>query len=164
MRLASDTPRRKLLLSPEIYELISGPYDNKDMARRCARIAADLETFVKGNLVSICMEPFRAKTAYLAKLSDPDVDVWEIRCQDPRPGFRIIGHFAKRDVFVALKAAPRSKMVPWHPEPPLDAASSPEWKSIIDRSKLEWMSHFPGNSPLTGVNINDYVSTNAIAS
>ena len=33
---------------------------------------------------------------------------WDIRSRDPRPGLRVIGHFAETDVFVALVWRPRS--------------------------------------------------------
>src|SRR5215212_5625034 len=61
----SDPTERTLLISPEIKEVLDGPWPSTSAERRCGELQADLETFVKGERISACLVGFQARDAYL---------------------------------------------------------------------------------------------------
>jgi hypothetical protein len=100
--MPDDPVKRGMVVSSEIHRLLVGPWHTVAMERRCNRLRADLEVFVKGGQVSVCLTPYRAKAAYMARLDEPADEVWDIRSRDPSPALRIFGRFAETDLFVAL--------------------------------------------------------------
>lgn len=107
-----------MLLSSEIHSELTGPWADKGEEVRWARIRADLDTFVAGGLISVARCTFKARTAYIAQLCPATDEIWETRHRDPRPGVRLFGRFAEKDVFVALK---------WHYRAKLKGKNSLEW-------------------------------------
>jgi hypothetical protein len=51
--LPSDPVERAMLISPEIKELVDGPWQDDSMARRCGRLRADLEAFIGGDIITV---------------------------------------------------------------------------------------------------------------
>jgi hypothetical protein len=78
----------------------------------------------------------------------PGVDeVWEIRSRDPKPGLRIFGRFAERNVFVALNWSDRTSLGP---------QGSREWATAIRTCKAEWRKLFATYEPISGMPLDDY--------
>jgi hypothetical protein len=138
-----------MLLSQEVKSLLDGPWDHEGLRYRAGRLRADLEEFIKGQEIAVCLEPFAAKTAYMGRLCPVADSTWDIRSRDPSPGLRVIGFFAETDVFVALRWAPRST---------LGSKDSREWRDIIVQCKTDWTNLFHTYAPVNGECINAYIS------
>jgi hypothetical protein len=113
-----------MFISEEIKALLDGPWNNQDLRYRAGLLKADLEEFVKGSEILVCLEPFAAKAAYIGRLAPVEDGIWDIRSRDPSPALRVIGLFAETDVFVALRWAPRSRRIEWTAKPPLGRRDS----------------------------------------
>jgi hypothetical protein len=156
----SDPVVRRLLVVPEIWELIDKP--PAAYRDRCARLRADLESFVLGHEIVVCEHPFEAhkKNAYMALL-DPEWDgVWDIRSRDPSPALRVIGHFADQDLFVATVIASRSRPFPPVVRGPLGEARSEEWAEAIAAANSAWSELFGQQKQAFRGNITDVLSGN----
>lgn len=156
-----DQVSRTMLISREIKDLLSGPWEDVHIERRAGRLRADLERFLKGQVVGLCLTPYEAASAYMGRLDQPKDEVWDIRSVDPSPGLRVFGRFAEVDIFIALLWVPRSKHLCWSERKPLGDRHSLEWQLAIIECQQKWEELFPGYSPVHGDNVNDYVSANA---
>ena len=109
-----------MVVSDEVQELLDGPWSTGGLARRANRLRADLEMFVRGQVLGISMTPYRHKSAYMGLLDPPERGFWDIRSRDPKPALRVLGHFADVDLFVALVWQPA-----WLLRPRLSLAGPP---------------------------------------
>ena len=154
-----DPIERTLVISREIKELIDGPWEDEGWARRCGRLRQDLEAFVTGQVLGVCMTPHEHKTAYMGRLGPIEDEVWDIRSRDPKPGVRVFGRFAKVDTFVALFWSPRSVEIPWSNRPPLGKSDTREWRDARNECKTEWRSLFHPYEPVHSKDdIHEYLS------
>jgi hypothetical protein len=158
--LDSDPIKRTLVVSMAIHAALEGPWQDTEMERRCFRLRADLEAFVKGHVIGMCLTPHEHKTAYMGRLDSPKDEVWDIRCRDPSPAFRIFGRFACADTFVALLLRPRSVEVEWSEENPLGDRQSIEWQFAIIETQNAWEDLFGYINPVHGDELSVYVSHN----
>jgi hypothetical protein len=156
--LKSDPESRSMLLSEELMTLLDGPWEHPELRRRAGRLRADLEEFIKGETLTVCLTPFAAKAAYMGRLDPPEDGLWDIRSRDPSPALRVIGFFAETDLFIALRWAPRSRRVKWTAKPSLGDRDSREWRDISVQCKADWRNLFHPYEPVTGEYINDYIS------
>jgi hypothetical protein len=147
-----------MFLSEEIMGVLAGPWEHEALRYRGGRLRGDLEEFVKGEELAVCLEPFVAKAAYMGRLAPVEDGVWDIRSRDPKPALRVIGFFAELDVFIALRWAPRSKLIKGASRPPLGARDSREWRDVVVQCKTDWTNLFHAYRPVTGECINDYIS------
>jgi hypothetical protein len=122
---------RQLWVSPEIWNLINGPWTTREQETRCAALRADVEAFISGAVVTICSRPYEARDAFLGYLNSESGGVWDLRSRDPRPGIRLLGQFVGRNKFVALIPASRSRKIPYIQRGPLNDGDSPEWREAI---------------------------------
>ena len=83
---------RALFVTPELNELLIGPWQTSAQEVRWNRVKADLDHFMENGLIN------RGYMKPLRKRSD---EIWEIRSREPNPSIRIFGRFAEVDVFVA---------------------------------------------------------------
>lgn len=157
----SDRHERTVLMSSEVHNLVSGPWPDDPMGLRCGYLRADLESFVANDVVTVCWNPFEARDAKMGRLHPMADEVWDLRSQGPPPGLRVLCQFAEKDVLVALTCHPRSVGVPWLNRLPLLGRRSREWRNAIVECRREWNMLFPAHQPLSGVNLDDYIS-NAI--
>ncbi len=157
--IAGDPVHRTMLISPEIGHFLSGPWDTVSEERRANRLRADLERFITGQFIGLCLTPYQAKTAYMGRLDRPEDEVWDIRSVDPSPALRVFGRFADTDVFTALLWQPRS--ADWARRKALGHRKSLEWQFAILECQKRWGHLFPGYDPLRGSDVRDYVSANA---
>ncbi len=154
----SDRQARTLLVTPLIQALVNGPWVDARAEVRFSKLRADLENFASGAEIAVCEEPFRARDEDLAALDPREAGVWDLRSRHPRPGLRIIGQFADRDVFVGVVAAARSAPVQGL-RGPLGERGSKEWKSAISDSRKAFNSLFnPAFKALAGGRVEDVLS------
>lgn len=157
MLVPSDPRERVMLLGEEVSGLIMGPFTNVAHERRAFRLRADLESFVKGEEISICLTPRKAGDADFGLLDPPGQATWDVRSRDPKPGLRVIGRFAATDVFVALGWWPRSVQVSWSEKPPL-VDDELLWRIAIHDCDEKWNRILPGLVPVSGGKAERYVS------
>lgn len=154
----SDPVVRTMVISNDIKALIEGPWADASWERRCNRLRADLEAFVIGDVLAVCLTPYEADSAYLGRLNKAEDEVWDIRARDPNPALRVFGRFAERDTFVALFWSPRSVEIPYSQRLPLGAGDSIQWKSAVRECKAEWRKLFHTYNPVHGDTPDVYVS------
>lgn len=155
-QLESDPVARTMIYSKEIEALFAGVGQSEPARIRFQRLRADMEEFVKGGAVSICLEPFGARHEDFGLLSPPHEGLVDMRNRAPKPGLRLIGGFAKKDIYVALTCRPRSKPMDFIGYPPLGDGGSAQWADARAFVKAEWQRLF-GNEPrVTGSDPNDY--------
>ena len=152
-----DPRRRTVLMSEEITGMVMGPWVEGPMGERCGRLRADLENFVTGERVTVCLTPREAKDAQIARLEPVEDEVWDFRCQEPSPGLRVFCRFAEKDILVAMTCYPRSLSLPWwHRLPLLD--DERRWRTAIVECRSDWRKLFPAHEPVTGGCLDDYLS------
>lgn len=162
--IAGGLHRRIVLLSPEMNDLVSEPWENDEMGHRRARLRADLENIMAGERLVVCWTPGKARQRHqIGRLEPLDDNIFDIRSSNPAPGLRVLFHFAEKDVLVAHLCSPRSHSVRWLARPPLAERSSKAWRRAIAESNQNWSVLFPRHSPHNGSHIDDYLS-NAILS
>jgi hypothetical protein len=94
-----------LLVTPIIADLLSG----KDISSGFPDYAADtiVGRYTAGHLVTVSLlgDPDKRKPD-LERLENVH-EVWALCFRKPRPGWRILGRFVQRDMFVGLRAYDR---------------------------------------------------------
>lgn len=158
---ASDPVERILAYSDEIKVLLEGPWAPASCASRAGRLRADLEAFVRGDPVSVCLRPYQAGAAFLGRLAEPDQEVWDVRAREPNPAIRLFGRFAAPDALVLFDWRPRSK--PWNGREPLQDRDDPGWEQEKAKCMERWERLFPKHDPIHGENVSDYITRNAIS-
>jgi hypothetical protein len=150
--MASDPIRRTLFVSNEVNDFLRGPWDDDASERRAGRLQSDLEHFVSGGVVAVCLQPRQAKAASMGRLHPLNSGIWDIRSRDPAPGLRLLGGFTEPDVFVALVWDFRSNL-----------KTDADWKALQQRCRSEWRSLFAEETPVFGEEVDDYISENFIS-
>lgn len=145
-------------MSREVRDLVEGPWGSAAAARRCNQLRADLEAFVVGAELSICIRPHEAHDAQMGLLSPVRDGVWDVRSQHPRPGIRVLGQFAQRDWFLAMVPASRSRKLDYILRGPLDDGGSQAWSDAISDTRRMWQSLCPIFVPIVGDDARDYFS------
>ncbi len=150
-QIASDPVTRTLLVSNEVNNFLRGPWNDDADERRAGRLQSNLENFVSGGVVSVCLQPRQAKSAFMGRLDPVNSGIWDMRSRDPTPGLRLLGGFTEPDVFVALVWDFRKNL-----------KTDAHWKSLQQRCHSEWRSLFAEQAPLLGEEVDDYISENFI--
>lgn len=158
---ASDPVERILVYTDQIRTVLEGPWTLPSCSSRAGRLRADLEAFVRGDRVSICLTPYEAGAAFLGRLAEPEDEVWDIRAREPNPALRLFGRFAAPDHFVAFDWRPRSKA--WNGRAPLQDRHDPEWEKEKAKCVTQWVGLFPSHQPIHGRTIHEYVTKNAFS-
>ena len=133
---------RVLLITEMLRDTLDGPWSSTDDEDRFNRLRADLEHFVTGGFID---------PNYIKKMKKTE-EVWTIRSVRPRPSLRVFGRFAIPDVLVATH---------YHDRQFLGEFNSRDWRQEIRHCKAKWRGLFPSYQPLSGENINAYVSNAA---
>lgn len=150
-----DRTKRHMLISVNLQNALSGPWNSAANERRFGQLRGDLDAFVEGRLISVANHPYdKDKTAYIARVDPTSAEVWDIRSIDPSPSIRVLGCFVETDLFVALVWAYRNC---------LDGPGGPLWKAFIQRAQHEWRRLFLTYIPHSGSAISDYISENFFA-
>ena len=155
--ILDDPKGRTVLMSEQINALVSGPWTDDAMGRRCGVLRGRLERIARGGPLIVCMKPFKARKAEIGRLDEVEDSVFDIRDSE-KPGLRIFFMFVERDVLVAFACAPRSVTVPWLNRLPLGDRYSREWRWGVQTAQTQWSQLFPRHDPVKGDNLDDYLS------
>lgn len=129
-----------MFVSEEIWALLSTEHEDAEMEERLGTLQADLEQFAEGRSID---------PKYLFLLYPASEGVWEIRSVRPEPSIRVLGFFAKKDVFVATNLALRENLGGWE---------SREWKDVKRSARTRWGHLFHTYHPLISTNLSDLVT------
>jgi hypothetical protein len=137
-------PVRRLIVKPDIDPLLQGA----DVKSGFPHYQADhvVGKYVAGQLVTVSLIGNSKAEPDMERLEDLD-EVWALCFRLPRPGWRLIGRFLQRDLFISLRAYDRhflGKREKYHKHA---AEIIDDWKTIL--GDLE---------PLRGTSVNDYLS------
>ena len=150
----SEPVARVMLIAQEVQTLLEVSGRN---AARIQRLLADLQAFVRGDVISMCFTPRQHKEAYLGRLEPTDTGCWDVRCRDPDPSLRVFGHFVRPDFFVAIDWWPRWKRVPWSDKEPL-LKDDDRWAFAIAECGKKFSSILPGIRPVVSTEVAKHVS------
>jgi hypothetical protein len=114
------------------------------------RSKALLDDFIEGGKITVRWDPRRRRNpcilARLERSSDStDYEMWELRAMDPRPGARVLGGFAEKDVFVG---------VTWDYRENFEAL----WPAEIGYCVGQWKRLFGACRPFEGIDPSEYLS------
>lgn len=136
----TDTVRRAMLLSEEMYVALTAHRNDPEERLRFGALRADLEYFVTSETID---------GKYLFHLYPAADSVWEIRSVRDDPSIRVLGCFAEPDIFVATTYALRKDLEGWQ---------SREWKTIKRRARAKWNAIFNPYPPQNGIEPSKLVS------
>jgi hypothetical protein len=139
-RASGSAPRRAMFVSEDIWSLLSTEHQDDDMEDRLGILQADLEQFAEGRSID---------PKYLFLLYPASEGVWEIRSVRPDPSIRVLGFFAKLDVFIATNLALRENLGGWE---------SRDWKDVKRLARTRWGHLFHTYQPLKSEKLSDLVT------
>jgi len=139
-KAAGTSPRRAMFVSEALWDLLKTPHPDPDWEERIGLLHADLEVFAEGM-------PIHPK--YLFLLYPSREAVWEIRSIRPDPSIRVLGRFARKNVFVATNYALRDELGGWQ---------SRNWRDVKVRARAIWTNLFHTYPPVKTINVHEVVS------
>ncbi|MHA1522993.1 MAG: hypothetical protein ACTSY1_01155, partial [Alphaproteobacteria bacterium] len=128
-------PRRAMFVAEELNQALISPEGDEIWEERIGRLGADLEIFAEGMPIH---------PNYLFLLYPLTNAVWEIRSVRPYPSVRVLGLFAKRDVFIATNFALREDLGGWQ---------SREWKNVKRLARTKWVNLFHTFQPVVSADV-----------
>lgn len=138
-----ETPRF-VYLSLEVAKFLWEPDDtDKRLANRAKALIDD---FVEGGHISIGWDPQDKGDCIMARVSSPDRDyeIWDFRLV-PKPGVRILGGFADKDVFLCITWDYRENF-------------EGHWPEKIGECIDEWKRLFGSETPFHRDHVDEYLS------
>jgi hypothetical protein len=152
--MSSVPDKRQIFLESTVVGMLNGPWVSSRDGRRAGTARALLESFLRGDQVVGRMPPSKNVNTVIALLNPADDGVWEFRIGDPRPGIRILGRFAEKDVFVATNWVNRENF-----RDPVTGQDDPrKWRDEMIRCKTIWNQLFPSYNPLIGGSLHEFIS------
>lgn len=147
--------RQRLVFAPPIVLRDLDPDTAQDVeAENAGQLRAWIDGFTKGRRVTVGSD----KNRYVdIKILNPRADeVWEVRKRD-EPSTRIFGRFAMKDVFIATNIRTTRDLfsLQWVTE---GYIRWPVWRHEIRRCKAVWRSLFLTYDPVSGGDLDDYLS------
>ncbi len=137
---------RGLYVSAEIYSMLEGEHKNVLQEQQWESARAIMDNYVSGRIMSV---GDKDKKRPMSLLTPADDGVWSMRASDPKPGIRILGYFAEKDLFIALT---------WEERLTLGMKFSFAWRRLIKSCKAEWRKLFYPYQPIQGGNYDEYIS------
>jgi hypothetical protein len=129
-----------MFVSEALWGVLTSPQGDEAWEQRVAELQADLEYFVEGMLID---------PKYLFLLYPARDGVWEIRSVRPNPSIRVLGLFARKDVFVATNYALRENLGGWQ---------SRDWKQVKQAAKARWTYLFHNYQPQVSTKVHSLVT------
>ena len=121
---------RQLYVAEDIQETLIDPPDGE--TERFDELRADLASFS----TMTCID-----APFIRPLKPPGHGVWAIRSHREEPQIRVFGHFAEKDVFVAMCLDYRDD---------LGNVEDFRWDENIQKTQDGWIALFKGRAPYTG--------------
>jgi hypothetical protein len=150
--------KRQIFVTPGLLSLLHGPWisqpkwpKRKQWETRWNKARQHLDDFIDGLMtdrIYVRSGPRKKSSCFMSRLDPETEEIWEIRVRDPKPGLRILGSFARQDMFVALTAAPHECL-----------STEEDWNRVIQQYKKKRNQYFTA-SPFSGSYPHDYI-TNA---
>ena len=151
--LPGDSVARPVLVSHDVLRLVERRDGLPiDLVRKSASARSMLDSFQRGDRVTVGMDPHN-KPGYcmLARTDPTKMCIWQFRILDPKPHVRIFGAFAEQDVFVALA---------YYAKPRLNFLGS--YRKVTKNAREIWTTLFGDCEPCAGDNVDEYLSENYI--
>jgi hypothetical protein len=148
--LSRRKPRRRLYLADQALReyLDDGSAVNLLVGR--GFIASSMSRWVLGELV----HGDKKRGLFIDRLERPPPDVWEMRVTEPSVQARVLGFFAEPDALVMMRMHTRKFMGNRHP------TRRDQWDETMDQCWATWAKLFPGEQPLSGLTIHEFVTEN----
>lgn len=147
--LASAPYVRTVIATREVTQKLCGPWDDDIATERFTQARAVVDAFISGLAIATRFPPSTSARAQLALLTNEEEEVWEFRSRKPKPGVRVFGHFAEKDLFVALTIELREN---------IDETFTYEKESC----KREWRIFFPSYKPFRADWAEHYLSNHKL--
>jgi hypothetical protein len=139
-RSRGDAARRAMFVTERLWGVLTSPIGDSEWERRVGDLQADLERFAAGQVID---------PKYLFLLYPSRDGVWEIRSNGSDPSIRVLGLFARRDVFIATNFAMRADLEGWE---------SREWKKVKRAAGAEWRILFHPYEARRTINVRELVT------
>jgi hypothetical protein len=151
--LGEETPRT-VFVSEEVRDIVwDDYYPDTWEGRRHGNLRAFFDAFTEGAEFSVAFDPFnKPRTTTIARVHPVDLEVFDFRCLDPKPGIRALGFFAEIDTFIALTWDYRENF-----------EGKDDWSEEVKNCVGLWQKLFGQLPPHKGNTVNDYISYNAYA-
>ncbi|MES2845606.1 MAG: hypothetical protein V4747_11305 [Pseudomonadota bacterium] len=146
--------KRVILATAEVLKELSPSTAQYVDPSNAGQLRAWVDGFTAGRRVTVGSDKNRLVDV---KILNPQADeVWEIRKRD-EPSTRIFGRFAMKDVFIAtnIKTSRDLFSVQWITG---EYIRWPVWRQEIRRCKTVWRNIFAAYEPVSGGQLNDYLS------
>src|SRR5262245_34073758 len=147
---------RVIYFTPKLKELLDGPWSDHKWEEHWNKVRQQIDEFIDGlpteRRITVRSSARKKSTCFMSLLDPEANEIWEIRCRDPKPGMRLFGSFVKKDVFVALIAAPHEFL-----------SSEEDWNRTIQQYKEKWAKHFSATA-FRGSYPHDYLTDDVILS
>lgn len=140
-----ETPRHSYI-SLEVAGFLWEPADDDKWLAKIAKAVFD--DFVEGGHIPVGWDPHKKDGSCLMARVDSHVEgyeIWDVRCLAPKPGMRVLGGFAEKDVFVGIT---------WDYRKNFDD----HWPEQIERCVSEWKRLFGNCLPFRGKTADEYLS------
>ena len=123
-------------------------------AENAGQLRAWIEGFTRGRRVTVGSNNNR--NVDIKILNSPSDEVWELRKRD-NPSTRIFGRFALKDIFIATNICTSRDLfsLQWVTD---GYIRWPIWRKEIRRCKAVWRSLFVTYKPVSGEDLDDYLS------
>jgi hypothetical protein len=145
-----ESERRKMTLEPELFDWLHRSVQGEALNRVKAQTREHFGQFVKGLPVD---DLHFMKRVEDRRPSHPRFahEVWSITPRFDPPQHRYFGVFATQDWFLVCTKQSRDTL----------AQHDNRWHAEIDKTLTIWNTLFPGEIPHSGIQLRDYISTNA---
>lgn len=152
--LLGGTSTRVVLAAPDVMRELDPNTAQYVDPHNAGQLRAWLDGFTAGRRVTVGSDKNRQVDM---KILNPRADeVWEIRKRH-EPSTRIFGRFAMKDVFVATNIRTSADLfsIQWITD---GYVRWPVWRQEIRRCKAVWRSIFALYEPVSGGQLDDYLS------
>jgi hypothetical protein len=134
--------RRQIWAAQDVYDLLKGKL-NPAAGFPAIKTDVFIGKYCKGYIVTVSR---RDSSKAEFKWFKGHEQVWALSFRKPAPGWRVLGRFARKNVFVAMEAYDRHEL-----------GGMIQYNAIAGQIPANWDAKFPGVAPYTGGTFADYV-------
>ena len=150
--MPSDPCIRWVFVTSEVKQIVVGPWETTEDEIRAMKLRAHIDLFSTGKPISISDDPYKKpNTTYMSPIHPKNDRVFEIRNQD-KPGIRVFGAFAEKNLFIATC---------WGYRKNLGGPEDRGFRDMREKSKAVWRQLFNSYEPILGEDRNE-LATNIL--
>jgi hypothetical protein len=138
------TQIRRLLATPYMDSLLKGARPETGFPHYRADFL--FGSYAAGHLVTVSLAGNSEARPDMERLAEID-EVWALCFRVPNPGWRFLGRFLQRDLFIGLRAYDRHEL-----------GRRKDYHRKAEGVIEDWNSLFEGLEPCRGTRVNDYLS------